>query len=197
MKTNEQSLKNLGDADLEHHGKLRAFENFFEQQFARLRLPGLVFFLVVTVFLGYFAAQLRPDASLQKMVPASHPYIVNYLKYENELRPLGNVIRVAVENTRGEIYDREFLETLKKITDGESVVICNPGDASHMQLNFSDTASLLEARSESELLQRVQLCTRTLGFDQCLLAFEYSPPQLPKRHHVLSGYPAAWQAARR
>ena len=117
MKTNEQSLKNLGDADLEHHGKLRAFENFFEQQFARLRLPGLVFFLVVTVFLGYFAAQLRPDASLQKMVPASHPYIVNYLKYENELRPLGNVIRVAVENTRGEIYDREFLETLKKITD--------------------------------------------------------------------------------
>ena len=99
MKTNEQSLKNLGDADLEHHGKLRAFENFFEQQFARLRLPGLVFFLVVTVFLGYFAAQLRPDASLQKMVPASHPYIVNYLKYENELRPLGNVIRVAVENT--------------------------------------------------------------------------------------------------
>ncbi len=74
------------------------------------------------------------------------------------------------------------------------MVICNPGDASHMQLNFSDTASLLEARSESELLQRVQLCTRTLGFDQCLLAFEYSPPQLPKRHHVLSGYPAAWQA---
>ena len=32
MKTNEQSLKNLGDADLEHHGKLRAFENFFEQR---------------------------------------------------------------------------------------------------------------------------------------------------------------------
>lgn len=117
MKTSEQSLKQLGDADLKHHGKLRAFENFFEQQFARLRLPGLVFFLLATVILAYFAAQLRPDASFQKMVPTSHPYIANYLKFENELRPLGNVIRVAVENTRGDIYDKEFLETLKKITD--------------------------------------------------------------------------------
>lgn len=117
MKTSEQSLKQLGDADLKHHGKLRAFEHFFERKFASLRFPGLVFFLLVTVILGYFAAQLRPDASFQKMVPASHPYIANYLRFENELRPLGNVIRVAVENTRGDIYDKEFLETLKKITD--------------------------------------------------------------------------------
>ncbi len=113
----ETSLKQLGDADLTHHGKLRAFEHFFEQQFARLRLPGLGFFLVATLLFGYFAAQLRPDASFQKMVPASHPYIANYLKFENELRPLGNVIRVAVENTRGDIYDKDYLDTLKKITD--------------------------------------------------------------------------------
>lgn len=117
MRTSEQSLKQLGDADLKHHGKLRAFEHFFERQFANLRFPGLVFFLLVTLILGYFAAQLRPDASFQKMVPASHLYIANYLRFENELRPLGNVIRVAVENTRGDIYDKEFLETLKKITD--------------------------------------------------------------------------------
>jgi len=106
MKTSEQSLKQLGDADLNHHGRLRAFEHFFERKFASLRFPGLVFFLLVTVILGYFAAQLRPDASFQKMVPSSHPYIANYLRFENELRPLGNVIRVAVENTRGDIYDK-------------------------------------------------------------------------------------------
>lgn len=117
MKHTDKSLKQLGDADLKHHGGLRLFEEFFEQQFARLRFPGLVFFLLATVFFGFFALQLRPDASFQKMVPASHPYISNYLKYENELRPLGNVIRVAVENTGGEIYSKEFLETLKKITD--------------------------------------------------------------------------------
>lgn len=117
MTPQDKNLQSIGDADLAHHKKARRFERFFEQQFARLRLPALFFFLLVTLFFGYFAAQLRPDASFQKMVPANHPYISNYLKFENELRPLGNVIRIAVENTGGEIYNKEFLDTLKQVTD--------------------------------------------------------------------------------
>ncbi|MCK9283852.1 MAG: MMPL family transporter [Rhodocyclaceae bacterium] len=107
----------IGDVDLKQHTKFWRFEQFFERQFVRLRFPALVFFLLVSVFFGFQAAQLKSDASFQKMVPSSHPFIANYLKYENELRPLGNVIRVAVENTRGDIYTKEFLETLKKVTD--------------------------------------------------------------------------------
>lgn len=114
MNTDKDSI---GDVDLEQHGKLWRFEQLFERQFARLRLPALIFFLAVTVVFGYFASKLHSDASFQKMVPTSHPFIANYLKYENELRPLGNVIRVAVETTQGDIYGKEYLDVLKKVTD--------------------------------------------------------------------------------
>jgi predicted RND superfamily exporter protein len=77
----------------------------------------LILFLLATLFFGYQAALLRPDASFQKMVPTFHPYVANYFNYENELRPLGNVIRIAVVNTKGDIYSKEYLEVLKKVTD--------------------------------------------------------------------------------
>ena len=93
------------------------FEAFFERQLFAHRVPVLLFFLAVSVLLAWQASLLRPDASLAKMVPAKHPYIANYLHYENELRPLGNVVRIAVETTQGDIYTREYLDTLKKITD--------------------------------------------------------------------------------
>lgn len=117
MTNQNENRDPVGDADLKHHNKLWNFEKFFERYFVRVRAPALAFFLLLTVVFAYQAAQLQPDASFQKMVPISHPYIANYLKFENELRPLGNVIRVAVENTQGDIYDKAFLETLKNITD--------------------------------------------------------------------------------
>lgn len=117
MTNQNENRDQVGDADLKHHDKLWNFEKFFERYFVRVRAPALAFFLLLTVVFAYQAAQLQPDASFQKMVPISHPYIANYLKFENELRPLGNVIRVAVENTQGDIYDKAFLETLKNITD--------------------------------------------------------------------------------
>ena len=49
MNTDKDSI---GDVDLEQHGKLWRFEQLFERQFARLRLPALIFFLAVTVVFG-------------------------------------------------------------------------------------------------------------------------------------------------
>jgi len=94
-----------------------AIERFFERHLFANRIAVLVLFALVSLILGWHALQLRPDASLEKMVPASHPYIASALKYENELRPLGNVVRIAVETTDGDIYSKHYLETLKKITD--------------------------------------------------------------------------------
>lgn len=102
---------------LARHESVGAIERLLEPRLFGHRIPVLIFFLLVSLFLGYHASQLRPDASLQKMIPASHPYIANYLKYESELRPLGNVVRIAIENTQGDIYNTEYLETLRKITD--------------------------------------------------------------------------------
>jgi len=99
------------------HQKVGMVERFLEPRLFGHRLPVLILFLLASVLFGYEAAQLRPDASFQKMVPITHPYIANYLKYESELRPLGNIVRIVVENTQGGIYDKDYLDTLKKITD--------------------------------------------------------------------------------
>jgi len=105
------------DVDLAHHEGVGKVEAFFEKILFSRRPLVLVFFAVMSVIMLWQAALLKPDASFQKMVPASHPFIANYLKFENELRPLGNVLRVTVENTEGDIYDAEYLEVLKKISD--------------------------------------------------------------------------------
>ena len=62
--------------------------------FAHRRL-WLALFALLTLLLGWQMLQLRPDASLQKMVPARHEFVLNYLKFENELRPLGNTLRTC------------------------------------------------------------------------------------------------------
>ena len=113
----ERDLRESGDADLVHHSAVRRFEQYFESRFENLRLPALIVFMLVSVFFAFHALQLRPDASFEKMVPGSHEFIRNFQQYENELRPLGNVIRVVVETRSGHIYAPEFLETLRKVTD--------------------------------------------------------------------------------
>ncbi|HEY1057553.1 MAG TPA: MMPL family transporter [Limnobacter sp.] len=97
--------------------ELSKIERFFTSLLFGHRKAVLVLFAVLSVFFAWQATKLRPDASFQKMVPVTHPYIANYLKYENELRPLGNVLRIAVQNKNGSIYEAEFLETLRQITD--------------------------------------------------------------------------------
>src|SRR6478672_5502743 len=73
---------------------------------------------IVTVLLAIVAAtRLTLSASFEKMIPRSHPYIQNYLENRNELRGLGNALRIVVENPNGDIYDPKYENTLKKIHD--------------------------------------------------------------------------------
>ena len=72
---------------------------------------------LVTVLLAVMATKLDVNASFDKLMPQSHPYIRNYFAYQEELRGLGNSLRVVVENTQGDIYDPEYLEAMHKIND--------------------------------------------------------------------------------
>lgn len=81
------------------------------------RLLLLIIFAGLTVFFGVQASKLQPDASFEKMIPVSHPYIVNFLNSREDLSGLSNVVRITVQNTEGDIFNAEFQELLKKITD--------------------------------------------------------------------------------
>jgi predicted RND superfamily exporter protein len=115
----EQVTSAPAELPVEDHGhqKFGALERLLESRLFQWRLPIMLAFLLASLLFGWQASRLQPDASFQKMVPATHPYIANYLKYENELRPLGNVVRIAVETTDPDIYTGAYLDTLKKITD--------------------------------------------------------------------------------
>jgi predicted RND superfamily exporter protein len=81
------------------------------------RLVVLVICLLVTSFLGFQATKLRLNASFEKMIPTGHPYIANYLTNKSELTGLGNAVRIAVTNKKGDIYDAAYLNTLQKLSD--------------------------------------------------------------------------------
>src|SRR5262245_59716282 len=80
--------------------------NLLERTVFNNRLALVVLCAVLTAVLGYFAAtRLVLNASFEKMIPRSHPYIKNYLTFQKDLRGLGNTVRVVVENTDGDIFD--------------------------------------------------------------------------------------------
>ncbi len=77
----------------------------------------LALFLLATVFLGFNAAQIKPDASFERLIPLEHPFIVNMLDNREDLENLGNSIRIAVAVKEGEIFNKAYMETLSEITD--------------------------------------------------------------------------------
>jgi len=73
--------------------------------------------LVTLVLLFGAVTKLSLNASFEKMIPQGQPYIKNYLDNRAELRGLGNVLRIVVENPDGDIFDPKYQETLRKIND--------------------------------------------------------------------------------
>ncbi|WP_218939135.1 MULTISPECIES: efflux RND transporter permease subunit [Pseudomonas] len=81
------------------------------------RLAILLICLLSTFFWAWQAAKLPVNASFEKMIPQSHPYIQNYFQNKDALRGMGNSVRVVVENTQGSIFDKDALEVLQKAND--------------------------------------------------------------------------------
>ncbi|UQG54477.1 MULTISPECIES: MMPL family transporter [unclassified Marinobacter] len=91
---------------------------FLERLIFNNRVIILVLFAVLTVFLGYNAVKIQPDASFERMIPLEHPYIVSMLEHRDDLENLGNFVRIAVATKDGsDIFTEEYMETLRQITD--------------------------------------------------------------------------------
>ncbi|NDY93524.1 efflux RND transporter permease subunit [Ideonella livida] len=81
------------------------------------RAAVLLLCLLATLLLGWQATRLQLSASFEKTIPASHPFIQNFLAHQAELHGLGNAVRIAVANPQGNIYDAAYLETLRQLND--------------------------------------------------------------------------------
>jgi predicted RND superfamily exporter protein len=91
--------------------------NFLETLVFGYRSIVLVLVLTLFGYLSYQASNVKPEASFTKMIPGDHPFISNFLTYRKELAGLGNVVRIAVETNEGDIFSKEYQETLKQVTD--------------------------------------------------------------------------------
>ena len=81
------------------------------------RLVIVVLCALVSLVLGYQALGLSLNAAFEKMIPTKHPYIVNFLENRGQLAGMGNSLRIAVEAKEGDIFDPDYLDTVKKIAD--------------------------------------------------------------------------------
>jgi len=92
-------------------------EALFERLFFHNRPVLVLIFMALTVFFGYHASQIKLDASFEKMIPTSHPYIANYLEHKEDIKGMGNAVRISVEVKEGDIYTEEYMEVLKQVHD--------------------------------------------------------------------------------
>jgi uncharacterized protein len=79
---------------------------------------------LITILLAFQSRKIVFNASFEKMIPQNHPFVKNYFANKDQLRGLGNSIRVVVENTNGDIFDAAYQEVLKEVNDE---LILTPG----------------------------------------------------------------------
>jgi predicted RND superfamily exporter protein len=90
---------------------------FLERLIFNNRPAVIIICLLVSIFLFWQALQVRPSTSFEKMIPLHHPYIQKMLEHRNDLANLGNTVRISVEAVDGDIFSKEYMETLRQIHD--------------------------------------------------------------------------------
>ena len=77
----------------------------------------LIIAIVITSIAGYFAITgVTLRASLNEMLPSKHENVKLYEEFSDKFGGV-NTVLVMVENKNGTVYDKEFLEIYKKISD--------------------------------------------------------------------------------
>jgi hypothetical protein len=88
---------------------------FLETIFFRGRVIVLALIALTTIVLGYEATKLRMDAGFYKGLPEHHPYIDTFFEYQDKLFGANRII-IVVRNTKGDIWNKQFLKTLNDVT---------------------------------------------------------------------------------
>src|SRR4029450_12795853 len=80
---------------------LKDFDRKSGSRFERLifnnRVLVVIFCVLATLVLGWQPTSLTLNAAFEKTIPRNQPYIKNFLDNRNELRGLGNAVRIVVQ----------------------------------------------------------------------------------------------------
>ncbi|QKZ03694.1 efflux RND transporter permease subunit [Pseudomonas eucalypticola] len=119
---------------------------FLERLIFNNRPAVIMLCLLVSVFLFWQATLIRPSTSFEKMIPLKHPFIERMLEHRNDLANLGNTVRISVEAVNGDIFNKDYMETLRQINDKAFYI---PGvDRSGMKSLWSPSVRWTEVTEE-------------------------------------------------
>jgi hypothetical protein len=122
-------------------GFSRAFLRATEPIVFGTRPYTLIALTLITAFMGYQAAQLKPDPGFEKQLPLEHEYIKVFKKYQQDFGG-ANLVLTAIVQKEGTIYEPAFMETLRKATDE---VFFLPGiDRSRVSSMFTPDVRFIE-----------------------------------------------------
>ncbi len=105
----------------------------------------LIVFSVITVLFAVSASQLKVDAGFNKMVPLTHPYMKEYKAYENVFGG-ANRIAIALTQKNGDIYNKEFMEKLKAMTN--EILVLEGVDKPSVRSLFTPNTRFIEVVEE-------------------------------------------------
>jgi uncharacterized protein len=120
--------------------------NILERLIFNNRLLLIAGCVILTVFFAFQLRGLVVSASFDKMLPHGQAYIKNYLENRNQLRGLGDSVRVVIENPKGDIFDADYLATLAKTND--EIFILPGVDRSWMKSIFTPVVRWVEVTEE-------------------------------------------------
>ena len=107
----------------------------------RHRTPLVGVFAALTVVMGWFAFNLRIDASFNKSLPRNHEYIRTFEQYQREFGGANRVL-VALTVERGDMFTARFFTELKKVT--EEVMFLPAVDRAQVQSLFTPNVRYIE-----------------------------------------------------
>jgi predicted RND superfamily exporter protein len=121
-------------------------EPFLERLFFNNRRIIMLLLLVATVFLGWRASMTFIDARIEKLIPLEHPYIVNYMENRDQMNLGVSTIKLSVETTDTDIFNKDYMETLRLVND--EVFFINGVDRSRMRSLWTSSVRWLEVTEE-------------------------------------------------
>lgn len=109
------NLKNTM-SEPEHYLISPESEPFLERVLFAARPLVLTILALLTVVFAYGMTQIKLDSSIEKYIPLKHEFIKNYLVHKDELGSVSK-IKISIENTGGDIFNKDYMETLQHIND--------------------------------------------------------------------------------
>jgi predicted RND superfamily exporter protein len=114
--TENQQAATQEEAGLERSSFVEGWVGRISWWIFRRRRVLLIVFILVTIVLAAMASQLRVQAGFTKMIPLNHEYMKTFLEYQADFGGANRVL-VAVKNRGGTIFEKEFMDTLRQVTE--------------------------------------------------------------------------------